>query len=355
MRRLALVVLSVALLTTASAAQQRRTATRSVPPRPAPALTGKIWGMTFADYSYLFQNPLKSADGTNGFSFRRIYLGYDQDLSQQFSTRILVEANQGDTTLAGPMNFFIKNAYIEWKNLVPLSSIYFGLSPNATVATSERMWGYRSLEKVIVDRLGFANAADMGVALQGRFDRSGQAGYALMIANGNGTRNETNKIKRYTGSVTFEPAGGTVIDLSGDMELRPNDRYHAYGKLLAAYESPLTSIGAEAFYAVERHEIIKTGDVNPFGVSVFNWAQLGPQVRSVIRVDYYDPDLNVSNAGTRQVYGILGIDYMPLKEVHVIPNVLYTHLLNKVSSAASITDVITGRLTFAYAFSNPIP
>ena len=96
-----------------------------------------------------------SQKGTNAFEFRRIYLGYDQDISEQFSARVLIEADNEDTTKSGAMDFSAQEVYLEWKNLVPLSSIFFGLSATPSIAIAEKIWGYRSLEKVILTAMAW--------------------------------------------------------------------------------------------------------------------------------------------------------------------------------------------------------
>ena len=160
-----------------------------------------IWGQTFVDYSYAAQSEDASQKGTNAFEFRRIYLGYDQDISDQFSARVLIEADKEDTAKSGAMDFTAEEAYLEWKNLVSLSSIYFGLSYTPSIAMAEKIWGYGSLEKVILDRNGLVAYDDMGVGIKGKFVSDGSIGYAVMVGNGQGVKLENDKLKKIYGEL----------------------------------------------------------------------------------------------------------------------------------------------------------
>ncbi len=102
-------------------AQVKRDETKSTP-QSTTAPTSKegiLWGETFADYSYAAQAEDATQKGTNSFEIRRIYLGYEQAITDQFSARILLEGDSGDTTNAGTMTYYADQAYIQWKVLCP--------------------------------------------------------------------------------------------------------------------------------------------------------------------------------------------------------------------------------------------
>jgi hypothetical protein len=320
---------------------------------PSSPPTAKIWGSTFFDYYYDARDPATENEGQNGFTFRRIYVGYDQVITSELSSQVLLEANEDNTLSSGPMSFFVKDAYLEWKDLIPMSGSFIGLSPTPSISASEDAWSYRSLDKVILDRLGLVTTSDMGLSMVGNFSADGREGYAVMIGNGSGTSFETDKFKKFYGALNFKPVTGSVVQLYADYENVGDGKSQLTGKALVSYANPLMSVGAEAFYRLDKDSIQLSPrlfqDVTPFGVSVYNWSQWGRWVRSVLRVDYVDPDLKVNTTGTRQLYVIAAIDILPMKDVHIMPNVLFTHYLNKVSGQPAITDLIMPRLTFAYS------
>lgn len=322
--------------------------------------TAKIWGSTYVDYAYVAKAQDTSIQGNNAFEFRRIYLGYDQNISGQFSVRVLIEANKWETTTSGVMGFFAKQAYLEWKNLLPMASIFIGVSATPSIANAEKIWGYRSLEKVILDRTDLVSTSEMGIGVRGKIVSDGSMGYALMVGNGNGEKLENDKLKKIYGAFDFEPMKAGVVELYGDYENGPNGRAKITGKGLLGYQSGAVSFGAEGFYRNVQHASLQPNgafsDSNLVGASAHTSFQIGENMRFVLRGDFFDPDFLVKNSGLREIFAVAGLDFAPAKDVHLIPNALYTHQLykKKLSTDPVLNDDITVRLTFAYSFSAQI-
>ena len=103
--------------------------------------SGRIWGYAFGDYyykapcrsacSWRSQSIYRNSCGRNAFAFRRIYLGYDYNISKKFSAELLLAAEDnatftsasGNTSTTGDLlgnnklSFYIKLANIRWKNI----------------------------------------------------------------------------------------------------------------------------------------------------------------------------------------------------------------------------------------------
>jgi hypothetical protein len=113
---------------------------------------GKISGYMFGDYFYnvmrdstiddISNKALTGQKDINGFQFRRIYFTYDYKISDKFSTRFRLESQ----TVVGVDNTlfltFIKDAYLQWKEIFSGSSLIFGIQPPPTFTVSESSWGY---------------------------------------------------------------------------------------------------------------------------------------------------------------------------------------------------------------------
>ncbi len=138
------------------------------------------------------------------FQFRRVYLGYNYDISPKFSAEFLLACEDdfngasvtqgsagtaiGDVTQGGKFTPYVKYANIRWKNIYKNSDLVVG-QPTPTFAsfaktgrndqTSEEVWGYRSIERTISD-IRRTPSYDMGVSLQGWFDNKGNFGYMIM-------------------------------------------------------------------------------------------------------------------------------------------------------------------------------
>jgi len=320
--------------------------------------TAKIWGSTYIDYAYVAKAQDTSIQKNNAFEFRRIYLGYDQDISDQFSARVLIEANDSETTKSGVMGFFAKQAYLEWKNLLPMANIFIGLSPTPSLANAEKFWAYRSLEKVILDRKGLVATSEMGVGVKGKIVADGSLGYALMVGNGNGGKLENDKLKKIFGEIDFEPVKGAVVELYGDYENGANSQAKLTGKGLFGYQSATVSFGVEGFYRNVQHGTFQSNgassDSNLVGASANTSFQIVENLRLVLRGDFFDADFLVKDKGFREIFAVAGLDFAPAKDVHLIPNALYTHQLKKLTTSPTLSDDITVRLTFAYSFSAQI-
>ena len=108
-----IVVLTVSFCISSVFSQAKRD-DKKVAPQSSPAPKsneGILWGQTFVDYSYAAQTADATQKGTNAFEFRRIYLGYDQDISEQFTARVLIQANDEDTAKSGAMDFSAQEVY----------------------------------------------------------------------------------------------------------------------------------------------------------------------------------------------------------------------------------------------------
>jgi hypothetical protein len=254
------------------------------------------------------------------------------------------------------MDFSAQEVYIEWKNLVPLSNIYFGISSTPSIALAEKIWGYRSLEKVILDRNGLVTIDDMGVGIKGRLVSDGSVGYAFMVGNGEGVKLENDKLKKIYGEFYFAPMKSSVVELYADYENSPDAQSQLTGKALLGYQVPSVSAGVEGFYRTVHNgafNSVPLADSNLVGGSAYISFQIAENIRGVLRGDYYDANVSETTVGVREIFSVVGVDYSPVQDVHLIPNALYTHRMYKVSPAPgpALVDDITFRLTFAYSFS----
>ncbi len=173
--------------------------------------------------------------GRNAFQFRRLYLGYDYEISKKFKAEVLLASepnantgtvgatstststttitgapgvtgttttkttttttvSNGDNLVDNKMAFWIKNFNLRWRNvwsgtdfvIGEMSTPGFALNEpgtNGPTSLSETTWAYRSIEKTVTD-FHKNNSYDVGAALQGTFDPDTKNfGYVAMIGN----------------------------------------------------------------------------------------------------------------------------------------------------------------------------
>lgn len=359
---------------------------------------GKLWGCAFGDYAYkLHADSLKrgvtsySALGKdyNSFNLRRVYLGYDYNISEKFTASMVLAHESGvesntttDPSLTGDSRraVYIKFLNLTWKNIIPRGNLVIGQQMTPTFATlSEKVWGYRSVEKTITDMrspLTASSSTDLGVGLSGKFDKDEKFGYDVLVGNGNGARLENNNFKKiYTSLYAWVLDKKVVIQLNYDYDRTSIvHNYHqskTMMKVFAAYQTDPITIGIEAYMeTLENNEIYRpaggaekdTADQSSIGASLFVRGRiLKEKLNFFARYDYWCPDSKYHSSSTYisgsspnvEQFVTAGIDYTPYKGVHIMPNIWYdgfTSRANVNGRARSDYDLVA-RVTFYYIFN----
>lgn len=300
---------------------------------------GKVSGYMFGDYYYQFSNPDTSVN-YNGFQFRRIYFNYDNGLSETFAVRFRMELKSEEGKNITP---FIKNAYLAWKNLIPNSTIYFGAQGTPTKAVSEKIWGYRSVEKTITDLRGAASSSDLGIGIKGKLSESGTLSYHILVANGEGKKGEDNQYKKVYLSIPVKLAGNFDIVPYVDYEGGDNDMTKLMYAAFVGYKDESFQGGVELFQKTHAKAAAKGNDLISNGVSVFGSVKVAENIRAFGRFDIFDENTDVDNDANN--YIVAGFDVEIEKGVNLIPNI-------KIESyeMSGLDPLAVGSLTFFYRF-----
>lgn len=295
------------------------------------ANSGRLWGYVFGDYYYKSHNDSLNRGGNNqysgipanrnAFAFRRIYLGYDFNISQKFSAELLLAAEDnfpafnpassaaasGDELSNTKETFFIKLANVRWKNFWKGTDLVVG--EQATPAfplLSEKIWSYRSVERTIVD-IRRTPSYDMGVGLQGKY-ANGNFGYNVLMANGTSDKPASNSFKWFYSDVWAMFFNKKfVIDLYQDYQrLNWQPGWHhdrAMTKGYIAYTTPALTIGVEGYINNIRKDTKATliaGGADTIntaarGISFYIHGDIVPgKLRFFARYDTYNPNHNVN-------------------------------------------------------------
>ena len=299
---------------------------------------GKVSGYMFGDFYYTFSDPDTSVH-YNGFQLRRVYFNYDRNLSETFSVRFRLEMNSSPKQQLEP---YIKNAYLAWKNLIPNSTIYFGAQGTPTWDVSEKVWGYRSVSKMIMDLNGVASSSDLGIGIKGKFNDSGSFGYHVLIANGEGKKGESNEYKKVFVSIPLVFADNFHLVPYADYEGAANDMNKQTVALFAGMSGETINAGVEIFQKTNA-KALAGDDLVENGISVFGSLNVAEKLKGFARFDMYDPNTDQEDDGYNLV--IAGIDYEADENVNIIPNI---HIESYQLSGKD--NLITGMLTFFYRF-----
>ena len=352
---------------------------------------GKVWGLAFVDYYYKVSGDTtgsstmeysKAPKDKQAFAFRRIYLGYDYNLSERFSTEFVLEfggkdllpganvnssgAGFGTPNPDGKATFYIKIANLRWKNIFGYSDLVLGQQGTPTFSLlSEKVWGFRNVEKTIMDAHGNASSFDFGAGLQNKFDKDGNFGLNFLIANGRGAQLENNKFKKYYIDLFgYFMKKQIVVQVYGDYEdgttsneFVNSKRYTVKG--FAALQLEKFKLGVEAFQ--QAFETTGTA-VRPFGVSAFATANLlndktnNLDINVFARYDMYDPNKNkttyTSPSDYKESFITAGVDFQIDKQIHIIPNLWMNMYTGKDAVApATVPDRksdVVPRITVSY-------
>lgn len=203
-----------------------------------------IKGLMFLDYYYVANHHHNNIQGQHGFWFRRIYLTYDNSLTDNIKMRLRLEMNSaGDFTTKSKMTPVVKDAYLSYKT--GRQEAKLGLIPTPTWNNIENLWGFRCLEKTLIDLQKFGAVRDFGISLQGTLDRKQKLSYMVMFGNGASINSETNKGKKIYGQLGFKPLQGLYIEFYGDYERQENSRTYSLYQLFGGYRASWGRIGLQ--------------------------------------------------------------------------------------------------------------
>ena len=325
--------------------------------------TGRLWGYAFGDFAYKGHSDSLSRGGSNQYSgvpvnrtmfqFRRIYLGYDFNISKKFTAELLLAAEDnfppgtppvgsaagtttsfsagnstGDLLSNQKMTFYIKNMNIRWKGIWKGTDLVVGeMSTPAFPAITERVWSYRSIERTIAD-IRRTPSYDFGVALQGVFDPATKNyGYNVMVANGTSDKPDYTPYKWFYGDVyAYFFHKHIVVDAYADYQrLNWTPTWHHSRQMLkgfVAWNSSATdksmnpgsgyTIGVEGFLNNLKKDNIETLtaggadtlSTTPSGISFYVHGDIIPnKLRFFARFDMYNPNNKVNTAVSTKYAG----------------------------------------------------
>jgi hypothetical protein len=379
------------------------------------ANSGRIWGYMFGDLYYKSHSDSLNRGGSNqytgipknrnAFQFRRIYLGYDYNITTKFSAELLLAAEDnfpagqpigaatasGDQTQNNKLTFYIKLADIRVKNIWKGTDLVIGQQATpAFPLLSEKIWAYRSIERTISD-IRRTPSYDFGAGLQGKFDAKGNFGYNVLVANGSSAKPESDAFKWFYGDVFAMFADKKLVfDLYADYErLTWTTALHHSRQMLKgyiAYNTPALTIGVEGFVNNLKNDVTATKiaggtdllSVAAKGLSMYVHGNIVPnKLRFFARYDMFNPNNKVDNntyskylqttgnyndnsypgAGTvgnsdetyKQVFITAGLDFTPAKNIHFMPNLWYNSYDTQFATSNKDHDMVW-RATFYFTF-----
>ncbi len=351
----------------------------------------RLWGYAFGDFYYNSHADAGNRGAENmyngvpqwrnAFQFRRLYLGYDYEITKKFKAEVLLASEpnantgaatgtsiqNGDNLVDGKMAFWVKNFNLRVREIWPGTDFVIGemATPgfalnepgtNGATSLSEATWGFRSIEKTISD-IHKTNSYDVGAALQGTFDpETKNFGYVFMVGNNSqssllgATNPNTGFFKIFYGDIWAKIGKHVLIDFyADDLKTAGNStvggvavgpQSHNMFKIFAAYTAKPVTIGVEAYMQNFSNGVMNSTthlpeDATAKGFSAFIKGSMVKNLNYFARVDAYNPDskfnksdsyavntnLSSYNPTNKEMFYTFGLDYNPIKNVHFMPNV----------------------------------
>jgi hypothetical protein len=295
--------------------------------RPAAAQPDvRLGGLAYVDYYVQLASPDSAREGLHGFTFRRLFLTADATLSDAFSVRARLEANAG-TPGNGGLTPFVKDLYLRWR---PGGghALTLGIAPPPAFDLVEEVWGYRSLERTLMDLNGVLSSRDFGLRADGPIPlgREGLLRYGLMVANNEGVLPEDDKHKRAYGQLQLRPTDPVVLAVGGSLASFPDERETEHVAFaLAAYVAETWRVGVEGYLRSVGFEGTDE-DQSGAGVSAFGVLEVADGVEVVGRFDRARQEAfagapEPGPVGTvHSSFAVGGVAYRPHEHVRLIPN-----------------------------------
>jgi hypothetical protein len=320
------------------------TAVNKAKPKPSWADNTKVGFTVFTDLSYIHQTPTESAVAgsvpfvkANGYGvdIKRAYLSIDHVFSPIYSANLTLDfapngiilngGGFGTGTLQG--SEAIKYAYIQGA-YSPMFVVQLGAAKTPWIPFVEDIYGYRFVDKIMIDQNKFGNSSDWGVNAHGDFGH-GLFDYSISVLNGAGFKNPIRSknmdvegrinvnwhgfvvaLGGYTGDLSNNTTLPTTVPPQAMVFFQTASRWDA----LLAYTDPKIRAGIEYFEATNWKVTTKQTPDKADGWSLFGSYVFYPQWSVFGRYDWLEPSKTL-DPPERYQYWNLGINYEPVKNL----------------------------------------
>jgi hypothetical protein len=322
-----------------------QTAVNGAKPKPSWADNTKIGFTVFDDLSYAHQTPgasnvvgstpLVKANGY-GDDIKRAYVSIDHTFNSTYSANLTIDFAPNGIILNGQSvttgnglqgSEAIKYAYIQG-NYNPAFIVQLGAAKTPWIPFVEDIYGYRFIDKIMIDQNKFGNSSDWGANVHGDLG-GGLFDYSVSLLDGAGFKNpirsqnmdlEARANLNWHGFVLA--LGGYTGDLSNNVALPATNPATApvffqtasRWDALLAYTNPKIRAGIEYFEANNWKVTTKVTPDKAEGWSFFASYMFMPQWSVFGRYDTIDPSQDL-DPSERYEYADVGINYEPVKNL----------------------------------------
>jgi hypothetical protein len=338
-------------------------------PKPSWTDNTKVGVTIFDDLSYINQTPTNTSTvkgstplvKANGYGddIKRAYLSVDHTFNSVYSANLTLDfapngiilngGTFGTGTLMG--SEVVKYAYVQG-NYSPMFVVQVGAEKTPWIPFVEDIYGYRFIDKVVVDQNKFGNSSDWGVNAHGDFG-NGLFDYSVSLLDGNGYKNPIRSdsmdvegrvnlnwhgfvlaLGGYTGDLSNNTTLPVTTPITPPVFFQTASRWDA----LFAYTDERIRAGIEYFEANDWKVTTKTTPDKSEGWSVFGSYVVIPQWSVFARYDWLEPSEDL-DAPERYEYFNVGLNYEAAKNLDLA--LVYKHESIQDAIKGGYTDVTT--------------
>jgi opacity protein-like surface antigen len=296
--------------------------------------TGKPIAEIFTDFHFNLNDTAK----TTGFGLNRAHLGYNYLPGGNFSATIIVNIGSPEDLTLGSKHrryAYFREASISWSkdNL----NICFGITGTRLFDFQQKFWGKRYIANTYQSINGYGFVADLGVAMDYKFNDFLRADFTIMNGEGYSELQLDNNVKTSAG-LTITPAKQLAIRLYGDVTRQQGIlQYTLIG--FAGFKNELITIGAEASY---KSNLDMIAGHHAWGLSGTGAISISKKAEIFVRCDYSSSvivpdDIIQWNYKLDGSFSIIGVQYTFSQNVKMALNYQVTHPNN---TGRQIADAI---------------
>jgi len=316
---LASTALGAALTAWPVAAQQQPTLEDRVKTLEQKVGDTTVSGRMYWDISHIDNKRDGVAQSSNGWGFdaKRFYISVDHRFNDMFSADVTTDFNY--VSADGETQLFIKKAYLQ-ANLDSALVLRIGSADLPWIPFNEGLYGYRYLENVIEERVGFGTSADWGLHALGNLG-GGLFSYQLSVLNGAGYKKLTRskgvdvEARVNINYIGFTAGlGGRTGHLGQDVQkvttFHDANRFDA----IVSYAGMGARVGVQYMQTNNWNTVTTPSSDSSDGYSVWGSYYFTPQWAVFGRYDWVKPSRDLQ-PDLRDNYFNVGITYTPARIV----------------------------------------
>lgn len=232
----------------------------------------------FADFHVNLNDTLK----TTGFGVNRAYMGYNYVAENNFSAKLMVNLGSPDDMAIGAVRrryAYFREASIIWSN--EKLRMTFGLTDTRIFRYQQNFWGKRYLANTYQALNGYGYVADLGIALDYKFNEIFSGDITVMNGDGYLELQKDNGVKTSAG-LTITPVEHLALRFYGDYEQKPGLE-QVTGIVFAGYKNQHLTLGAEVSMKTNLDGV---SGHHAWGISATGGINLTKKDEIFIRFDY---------------------------------------------------------------------